>query len=78
LGATQGPEYVTSADLTSLSGKTGSAASFLRPAGIASIDGRRVDVLTAGEFIAAGTPIRVVRVEGARVFVEAVTLPSYQ
>ncbi len=35
------------------------------------MDGRRVDVLTAGEFIAAATPIRVVRVEGARVFVEA-------
>jgi membrane-bound serine protease (ClpP class) len=78
LSATQGPDYVTSADLTSLLGKTGTAVSFLRPAGIASVDGRRVDVLTAGEFISAETPIRVVRVEGARVFVEAVTLPSYQ
>jgi membrane-bound serine protease (ClpP class) len=78
LGAAQGPDYVTSADLTPLTGKTGTAASFLRPAGIATIGGRRVDVLTAGEFIAAGTPVRVVRVEGARVFVEAVTLPSYQ
>jgi membrane-bound serine protease (ClpP class) len=78
LGAAQGPDYVAAADLSALYGTTGTAASFLRPAGIASIGGRRVDVLTAGEFIAAGTPIRVVRVEGARVFVEAVTLPSYQ
>jgi membrane-bound serine protease (ClpP class) len=70
LSAAQGPEYVTSADFGALRGRAGTATSFLRPAGIASIDGRRIDVLTAGEFIAAGTPIRVVRVEGARIFVE--------
>jgi membrane-bound serine protease (ClpP class) len=78
LVATQGPEYVASADHTDLRGKSGTALSYLRPAGIASIDGRRVDVLTEGEFIAQGTPIRVSRVEGARIFVEAVSLPSYQ
>lgn len=70
LSAAQGPEYVTSTDFGALQGRAGTATSFLRPAGIASIDGRRIDVLTAGEFIAAGTPIRVVRVEGARIFVE--------
>jgi membrane-bound serine protease (ClpP class) len=74
----QGPDYVTSADYTSLRGMTGVAASFLRPAGVAQIDGKRVDVLTEGEFIEAGTPIRVTRVEGARIFVEPVTLPSYK
>lgn len=73
LAAAQGPEYVTSADFGGLRGRTGTAVSFLRPAGIASIDGRRVDVLTEGEFIPQGTPVRVVRVEGARVFVEPVT-----
>jgi membrane-bound serine protease (ClpP class) len=72
LAAAQGPEYVTSADHTSLRGRSGTAASYLRPAGIASIDGRRVDVLTEGEFIAQGTPIRVVRVEGSRIFVEPI------
>jgi membrane-bound serine protease (ClpP class) len=70
LAAVQGPDYVTSADFSGLRGKTGVAASYLRPAGIAEIEGRRVDVLTQGEFIAQGTPIRVARVEGARVFVE--------
>ena len=69
LAAAQGPEYVTSGDFTDLRGHSGIALSFLRPAGIASIDGRRVDVLTQGEFIAQGTPVRVTRVEGARVFV---------
>jgi membrane-bound serine protease (ClpP class) len=72
LAASQGPDYVASADYRQLRGQTGTAASFLRPAGIAAIDGRRVDVLTEGEFIAQGTPVRVVRVEGARVFVEPV------
>jgi membrane-bound serine protease (ClpP class) len=74
----QGPDYVSSSDFSSLRGMTGVAASFLRPAGVAQIDGKRVDVLTEGEFIAAGTPVRVMRVEGARIFVEPVTLPSYK
>ena len=73
LAAAQGPEYVASGDYRDLRGQIGTAVSYLRPAGIASIDGRRVDVLTEGEFIAQGTPIRVVRVEGARIFVEPVS-----
>jgi membrane-bound serine protease (ClpP class) len=72
LAAAQGPDYVASSDFRGLRGRSGTAATYLRPAGIASIDGHRVDVLTAGEFIAQGTPIKVVRVEGARVFVEPV------
>ena len=70
LAAAQGPEYVTSSDFSALRGCSGTALSYLRPAGVALIDGRRVDVLTEGEFIAQGTPVRVNRVEGARVFVE--------
>jgi membrane-bound serine protease (ClpP class) len=72
LAAAQGPDYVTSSNFRDLRGRAGTAATYLRPAGIASIDGRRVDVLTAGEFIAQGTPIKVVRVEGARIFVEPI------
>lgn len=74
----QGPDYVTSTDYSSLQGKSGVAGSFLRPAGVAIVDGARVDVLTRGEFIPEGTPIRVTRVEGARVFVEPIALPSYK
>lgn len=77
LVASQGSDYVTSSDFSALRGASGTAASFLRPAGIALIDGKRVDVLTEGEFIPVGTPIRVTRVEGARIFVEPITLPSY-
>ena len=78
LAEAQGPDYVASRDFTALRGMTGVAASYLRPAGVAQIDGKRIDVLTEGEFIAAGTPVRVTRVEGPRVFVEPVTLPSYK
>jgi membrane-bound serine protease (ClpP class) len=61
--------YVAAPDLRSLIGHAGFATSFLRPAGYAAIDGQKVDVLTEGEFVAAGTPVVVTRVEGARVFV---------
>ncbi|MDP9110373.1 MAG: ATP-dependent Clp protease proteolytic subunit [Candidatus Eremiobacteraeota bacterium] len=74
----QGPDYVTSSDFSDLRGAIGTATSYLRPAGVALLRERRVDVLTQGDFIPAGTPIRVTRVEGARIFVEPVTLPSYK
>jgi membrane-bound serine protease (ClpP class) len=50
-------------------GKRGTAASPLRPAGIADIEGERVDVVSDGEFVDAGEPITVVRVDGNRIVV---------
>ena len=52
-----------------LEGATGSAETPLRPAGKAMLAGRRVDVITRGEMIERGRPVRVVRIEGNRVFV---------
>jgi membrane-bound serine protease (ClpP class) len=49
--------------------QTGTALSALRPAGTAVINGRRVDVVTEGQMIDPGTPVRVVAVEGMRVVV---------
>jgi membrane-bound serine protease (ClpP class) len=72
LSATQGPEYVASSDFSEFLGRTGLAASYLRPAGVANIDGKRITVLTEGDFVPAGTPVRVTRVEGARIFVRRV------
>jgi membrane-bound serine protease (ClpP class) len=43
----------------------------LRPAGIADFEGQRVDVVSDGEFIAAGDPITVIRVDGNRIVVRA-------
>jgi len=50
-------------------GRRGRAASTLRPAGIAEIDGERVDVVSDGELIAAGEPVEVTRVDGNRIVV---------
>jgi membrane-bound serine protease (ClpP class) len=56
-------------DHTPLAGKEGVALSPLRPAGVALIEGNRVDVVTDGEFIEKESPIRVLGVEGTRVIV---------
>lgn len=53
-----------------LLGTRGVAASDLRPAGVARFEGRRIDVVTQGDFIPAGTAIEVLRVEGNRVTVQ--------
>jgi len=52
-----------------LVGREGVVESTLRPAGMARIDGRRVDVISRGERIDAGELVRVVEVEGNRVVV---------
>jgi membrane-bound serine protease (ClpP class) len=65
----QGPDYVAAPDYRRLIGRIGFATSYLRPTGHAAIDGERVDVLTEGEFVPAGSPVIVTRVEGARIFV---------
>ncbi len=61
--------YIAPEDHTGLIGKEGVALSPLRPAGVALIEGNRVDVVTEGEFIEQNTPIRVLGVEGTRVIV---------
>ncbi len=65
--------HAASPELVDLVGRAGKAASGLRPGGFALIDGRRIDVVTRGEMISAGTAVRVLRVEGNRVLVEAST-----
>jgi membrane-bound serine protease (ClpP class) len=59
-------------DYSSLVGKEGKALSKLRPSGIALIDGRRLDVVTDGEYIEKDSPIRVSDVEGTRIVVTPV------
>ncbi len=50
-------------------GRTGTAVSPLRPAGIAEIAGTRLDVVSDGEFIEALAVIEVTRVDGNRIVV---------
>ena len=61
--------YATAKPLDYLVGKHGVAETYLRPAGVASIDGSRYQVQSRGDFIPAQTPIVVARVEGATIFV---------
>lgn len=52
-------------------GRTGTARTALRPAGTAEFGDERLDVVTTGDLVEKGAPIRIVRVEGNRVVVEA-------
>lgn len=63
-----------SSDLALHVGKTGTSLTPLRPSGTVEVFGRRMDVVTEGEFIPAGTAIEVIRVEGARVIVRAMAV----
>lgn len=67
--------FVGTDDHSALIGQTGTASTLLRPGGYASIGGRRVDVVTLGEHLPAGTPIEVMAVEGNRIVVRAATAP---
>lgn len=53
-------------------GKEGEALTDLRPAGMIRVDGKKVDVVTAGEMIDKGKRVRVTKVEGNRVVVRVV------
>ena len=57
-------------------GRIGKTLSPLRPAGIAEIDGSRVDVVSDGGFIEAGVAIEVSRVDGNRMVVRRVSPPK--
>ena len=57
---------------SNLVGKEGVTESLLRPAGIAQIEGQRVDVMTEGEYVEPSTRIRVIRVDGNRVVVDVI------
>lgn len=61
--------YVAPLDQKNLLGLEGIAVTALRPSGAAMIDGRRVDVVSDGDFIPSGEALIVDRVEGVRVVV---------
>jgi len=50
--------------------KEGTTLTILRPAGIAEIEGEKLDVVTQGEFIQVGVKVKVIKVEGRRIVVE--------
>ena len=62
----------SSEDFQAYLGQSGTALTPLRPSGTARIANNRVDVVTVGDFIAPDSNVKVVSVEGSKVFVEAV------
>jgi membrane-bound serine protease (ClpP class) len=56
-----------------LVGKEGVAVSFLRPTGFAQIDGKRVNVVTEGEFIEKNTKVKVCGLKDNYLVVRRVT-----
>jgi membrane-bound ClpP family serine protease len=58
--------------LVSLLGAVGTAATVLRPAGMARFGDAYVDVVTEGGFVPAGARVQVIEIEGTRVVVKEV------
>lgn len=60
------PPVAIDASVQSLVGARGVALSDLRPGGFARINGLRVDVVTQGDFVPAGTEVEIISDEGYR------------
>jgi membrane-bound serine protease (ClpP class) len=73
LATTGAPAIMPNQVASKLEGRFGTAVSDLRPSGVASIEGERMDVVADGEFIKAGTMLEVTRVEGRRIVVKSKT-----
>ncbi len=72
LGTSQTKEvgYVASVGNSEIIGKKGISLTPLRPAGIAEIDGKRVDVVSEGGFVDKEEKIKVIDVKGSKVLVQ--------
>ena len=66
-----GQGYVAALRRPELVGKAGVAVTDLRPAGVASVEGERIDVVTEGEYVGSGDRIEVLRADGYRHVVRA-------
>jgi membrane-bound serine protease (ClpP class) len=67
--------YLAAVPRPELEGLQGVALTDLRPAGTAEVAGERLDVVSDGGWIDAGTPVRVLRAEGYRHVVRPAALP---
>jgi membrane-bound ClpP family serine protease len=59
-------------DMAVFMNKEGVASTVLRPAGIADFEGVRLNVSSEGDYIPAGTKVRIIKVEGAKILVRAI------
>ena len=65
-GSHSGEGFVSALPRNDLVGRVGIASTDLRPSGTATVDGERLDVVTEGDFVLAGAPVKVIRSEGYR------------
>ena len=61
--------YLSSSDLKYLLGKKGVVMTDLRPTGVGQIDGINFDVISEGNYISAGEPVEIIKVEGSKLIV---------
>jgi len=61
-------------DLKRLNGKIGITITPLRPSGKAEVNGKKLNVVTQGEYVALNTKIKIISVEGNKIVVEAVNI----
>lgn len=61
--------YRSTDDLQVFLGREGQAVTVLRPTGIADFDGVRLSVSSEGDYVAAGTSVRIIKVEGSKIIV---------
>lgn len=59
-----------------LHGRYGKAVSDLRPAGVVEFDGKRVDVMSEGTLIPAGSWVKCIDAKPGRVIVRAIAAPD--
>jgi membrane-bound serine protease (ClpP class) len=69
--ATSRSDGFVSSDESRFAGRVGVAESDLRPVGVARFGDERVDVVSEGAYVARGSEVRVVQVEGARIVVRS-------
>ena len=64
--------FTSSKTFKQFNGMEGMALTVLRPAGTAVINDERIDVITEGNFIDKGKKIKVIRIEGSKIFVREI------
>ena len=64
--------YRSAEDMQVFLGKEGETTTVCRPTGMAEFDGVKLNVVSDGEFLPAGTRVRIVQVEGSRIVVRVI------
>ena len=59
-------------ELKGLIGKKGIAVTPLRPSGIVEVNGKKLNVITVGEYIESNARIKIINVEGNKIVVKKI------